>query len=210
MWGNPRWLLPLGTADGSIPTCVGQPPLVDHLSSRYAVYPHVCGATQVHIGRLRDRQGLSPRVWGNQPIQHVGRIRHRSIPTCVGQPKTHNSNTPRPPVYPHVCGATQMEYADISVTKGLSPRVWGNLFFSSLPFIPPGSIPTCVGQPSPDTRPVRTREVYPHVCGATASDCGQGQPRWGLSPRVWGNRIHAVSAGRYPRSIPTCVGQPHR
>ena len=192
MWGNPRWLLPLGTADGSIPTCVGQPPLVDHLSSRYAVYPHVCGATQVHIGRLRDRQGLSPRVWGNQPIQHVGRIRHRSIPTCVGQPKTHNSNTPRPPVYPHVCGATSSFLLCHSFLLGLSPRVWGNPAQIHGQFVHARSIPTCVGQPQAIADRVNRAGVYPHVCGATEYMPFQLAGIQGLSPRVWGNPIDEI------------------
>ena len=70
-------------------------------------------------------------------------------------------------VYPHVCGATSKTYGEVHHRRGLSPRVWGNLFGSRLSLFSPGSIPTCVGQPVNWEISAACRKVYPHVCGAT-------------------------------------------
>ena len=51
--------------------------------------------------------------------------------------------------------------------------------------------------------------VYPRVCGGTNfCDCSD-VIIIGLSPRVRGNRIGAMSAGMGRGSIPACAGEPH-
>ena len=65
VWGNPgagqqRW-----SYSGSIPTCVGQPPVEALPNLVWQVYPHVCGATFVGACFQSEQGGLSPRVWGN-------------------------------------------------------------------------------------------------------------------------------------------------
>ena len=53
-------------ADGSIPTCAGQPTIRMTYRGSIPVYPHVCGAAPVTISTALRMSGLSPRVRGSQ------------------------------------------------------------------------------------------------------------------------------------------------
>ena len=208
MWGNPIFLQSCALVQGSIPTCVGQPPVNVPGQAVWKVYPHVCGATQ-SLARSRPRyRGLSPRVWGNRQTGRASSRRVRSIPTCVGQPSTGIGGSRVITVYPHVCGATLLVVGSKTGLRGLSPRVWGNPGGQTQRFAYAGSIPTCVGQPPCANRGLLPITVYPHVCGATSVHKASRLPMPGLSPRVWGNRETADAYSAYCRSIPTCVGQP--
>ena len=50
---------------GSIPTCVGQPPVPYGAGPGGEVYPHVCGAANERSPKVLLDRGLSPRVWGS-------------------------------------------------------------------------------------------------------------------------------------------------
>ena len=54
------------------------------------------------------------------------------------------------------------------------------------------------------------RPVYPRVCGATITSLSSVFTDWGLSPRVRGNRIYAITSHLVSGSIPACAGQPLR
>ena len=71
---------------------------------------------------------------------------------------------------------------------GLSPRVWGSRHRDIDIKSNPGSIPTCVGQPALSGINWNRNRVYPHVCGAAASQPNSKLAFAGLSPRVWGSR----------------------
>ena len=132
---------------GSIPTCVGPPPGISTVLCVAKVYPHVCGAALQWYGQAARREGLSPRVWGSH---RPGRVRiscHRSIPTCVGQPRSPENAYRAIKVYPHVCGAASCSNSDTRVASGLSPRVWGSRIRFRTSKQRCRSIPTCVGQP---------------------------------------------------------------
>ena len=102
-----------------------------------------------------------------------------------------------------------MTVVSVSVT-GLSPRVRGNLVFGHQQAEGEGSIPACAGEPRTSHRTCRRRWVYPRVCGGTwALDDGNGY-KWGLSPRVRGNRRSATAGTSRERSIPACAGEPSR
>ena len=50
--------------------------------------------------------------------------------------------------------------------------------------------------------------VYPRVCGGTRGSLANHPQRWGLSPRVRGNRYAAAAHAVFLRSIPACAGEP--
>ena len=111
-------------------------------------------------------------------------------------------------VYPRVCGGTYRSYGIGGTYGGLSPRVRGNLGRNRRPPRVVGSIPACAGEPYADANTLHRWEVYPRVCGGTQ---GGGQPggRYeGLSPRVRGNQIRAISPEMPDWSIPACAGEP--
>src|SRR5690625_6475153 len=91
---------------------------------------------------------------------------------------------------------------------GLSPCVWGHLFFQPVIGRIRGSIPMCMGPPMTDESKEIYSGVYPHVYGATRASYRDMQARQGLSPCVWGHlsclsRDHTILG-----SIPTCMGPP--
>ena len=133
-------------------------------------------------------------------------------------------------VYPRVCGGTQPIQVLIDISRGLSPRVRGNLLRSSIKHpagrsipacagnpwrwtsgcAPTRSIPACAGEPEKSAASINSQVVYPRVCGGTVDGGLATVPRPGLSPRVRGNP--AVSSGdrAASRSIPACAGEPFR
>ena len=109
-----------------------------------------------------------------------------------------------------MCGAAAQASAQSPVSRGLSPRVRGSRAPCLSGQSHRGSIPACAGQPSQRDTDIKTRRVYPRVCGAA---CGGGDSRGleiGLSPRVRGShRVGHVELD-IDRSIPACAGQPRR
>ena len=126
VWGSQYMRMCSATWKRSIPTCVGQPWMRIRTEVAARVYPHVCGAASTRLDRSEEQPGLSPRVWGS-PHYHTRRaVKHRSIPTCVGQPSFLRLCAAQHEVYPHVCGAALSEQSVMTPSKGLSPRVWGS------------------------------------------------------------------------------------
>ena len=109
VWGNRLLPWTKYSCYGPIPTCVGQPYHCPFLSSDFAAYPHVCGATQFKKSVGSSILGLSPRVWGNLRCTLCQPSRLRPIPTCVGQPTDKPTKGSPKRAYPHVCGATRAD-----------------------------------------------------------------------------------------------------
>ena len=61
-YGHPDWR--------SIPACAGEPPAYANAMSAVAVYPRVCGGTDLSFDAIRPVGGLSPRVRGNLTVFH--------------------------------------------------------------------------------------------------------------------------------------------
>ena len=168
VWGSRGGIGEQGKAHRSIPTCVGQPLMLSRCSVPKAVYPHVCGAAEGMRTKRSPEEGLSPRVWGSRRIRRRSWLWYRSIPTCVGQPMTSATKWKMLSVYPHVCGAADVQGRARAFGSGLSPRVWGSpLLLVWNPSLR-RSIPTCVGQPAAGYAHWRQLKVYPHVCGAAS------------------------------------------
>ena len=104
--GNHGGTIPSLGSTGSIPACAGEP-CYCCLSRRLAqVYPRVCGGTRKLCAAAVKPHGLSPRVRGNRVIDGSHALHSRSIPACAGEPRRAGHATPRPTVYPRVCGGT--------------------------------------------------------------------------------------------------------
>ncbi len=134
----------------------------------------------------------------------------RSIPACAGEPWRSGRTRPTSAVYPRVCGGTFGGFTDSRFRMGLSPRVRGNL----IRWLPAGrrvgSIPACAGEPRSRLVVGDTLEVYPRVCGGTASMTSPHSLISGLSPRVRGNPCGRRSPRVPCGSIPACAGEPYR
>ena len=152
--------------------------------------------------------GLSPRVRGSREHPTPAHIIQRSIPTCAGQPGDKALGVCVSWVYPHVCGAAHRTSMLTSSSRGLSPRVRGSLPAAVCLRVLDRSIPTCAGQPRLKGAPKASSEVYPHVCGAARRARKSPPKSHGLSPRVRGSLGRHCQVQSWPRSIPTCAGQP--
>ena len=197
---RPRW--------GSIPACAGEPEFVAGAAPPVGVYPRVCGGTWLGQRVNEVAQGLSPRVRGNRRSCSLRSWFRGSIPACAGEPRYLRHPPPIAEVYPRVCGGTLPRNGWALLNPGLSPRVRGNHCGCGASRPLQRSIPACAGEPK--SRPVidQARGVYPRVCGGTELGPNRGLMRFGLSPRVRGNRRPLPGRPAGARSIPACAGEP--
>ncbi len=197
-----------GKPAGSIPACAGEPRWCGHSAPRWSVYPRVCGGT-VSGGVIgHPWAGLSPRVRGNQGRQASPPVVSRSIPACAGEPHRAIYPVSLAEVYPRVCGGTCLHGAKQDRVDGLSPRVRGNLIQPCRANTGARSIPACAGEPAGGVAYGAPGEVYPRVCGGTASMSLAHDFGGGLSPRVRGNQGWGRTAPGIAGSIPACAGEP--
>ena len=145
---------------------------------------------------------------GSHEGVYYGRLLHRSIPACAGQPYAYNLDSKAHEVYPRVCGAAQDLRDATEYVCGLSPRVRGSRVLAQHL---PGrhrSIPACAGQPPGRASGAPTLRVYPRVCGAAAQGVAIRVRGGGLSPRVRGSLNLVLTNAPSQGSIPACAGQP--
>ena len=109
-----------------------------------------------------------------------------------------------------MCGGTPYFYILESSVYGLSPRVRGNRAGAGREQPDKRSIPACAGEPTTWDYRGNIRKVYPRVCGGTQSVAIPPAFRYGLSPRVRGNRASSRLCSTGVRSIPACAGEPGR
>ena len=168
MRGNHSGCLRRRIRGGPIPACAGQPKRSTAMVASVRAYPRVCGATQRCRRTSRSLVGLSPRVRGNQSQRLIMSASPGPIPACAGQPLNHLCRYYCPRAYPRVCGATCRAFRRAGLSRGLSPRVRGNLLDLEKSGLLQGPIPACAGQPWPILAPVLALWAYPRVCGATS------------------------------------------
>ena len=173
---------------GSIPACAGEPSKGRLIVLTQRVYPRVCGGTTPWSRMRRTSSGLSPRVRGNHDFVRGVSASDGSIPACAGEPHREPWSCQSQPVYPRVCGGTRCNSVMLTVPRGLSPRVRGNLYGIADPDALLRSIPACAGEPTSCLSTCPRTWVYPRVCGGTHRIRAASDTRRGLSPRVRGNR----------------------
>ncbi len=168
----------------------------------------MCGGTLLATTEERLGNGLSPRVRGNRSAGGCSASSRGTIPACAGEPR----RSGRPPRagwdYPRVCGGTTAAGMAALLRRGLSPRVRGNRGGADAARSRLGTIPACAGEPTAASRVGKAARDYPRVCGGTDEPTPQRRIRWGLSPRVRGNRQHGQASGRENGTIPACAGEP--
>ena len=158
--------------------------------------------------RMICSAGLSPRMRGNlRAVPHSAR-HSRSIPAYAGEPTRWALSRVGRKVYPRVCGGTRRRSAMMAVSKGLSPRMRGNLATAQISARRRRSIPAYAGEPETAQILAISAEVYPRVCGGTLYRCKQPRRSRGLSPRMRGNRRRIPLGDAPPRSIPAYAGEP--
>ena len=145
---------------------------------------------------------------GNHVDQVSGRQQSGSIPAYAGEPVITPIPVSRCRVYPRVCGGTSEHEASLMPSRGLSPRMRGNLGMAVGGEDYCGSIPAYAGEPARMTAVLAPRGVYPRVCGGTTSDSPAIRNPIGLSPRMRGNPGAPSRGGALLWSIPAYAGEP--
>ena len=108
-------------------------------------HPHACGDKFQREFPDVKSAGSSPRVWGQGYTKNLNVNNGGIIPTRVGTSKSETYFADLIKDHPHACGDKNIIKMNITLTKGSSPRVWGQ---EELPGAkPPNSriIPTRVG-----------------------------------------------------------------
>ena len=131
-----------------------------------------------------------------------------SIPAGAGEPIIGSWSGNSLWVYPRGCGGTLACDMNRATPVGLSPRVRGNPTVMSDHRINGGSIPAGAGEPLPTCTRTTTAKVYPRGCGGTTSSLASRASLSGLSPRVRGNPMKAISSSDRGWSIPAGAGEP--
>ncbi len=133
-------------------------------------------------------------------------MRHRFIPTRVGNTTRSSPPTRRAPVHPHARGEHNGSQVGVGDGNGSSPRAWGTQPIQIGDAVFSRFIPTRVGNTPPTGSRAQAAPVHPHArgehrCGALPT-CAKD----GSSPRAWGTR-HRIQCDCFLlRFIPTRVG----
>ena len=133
-----------------------------------------------------------------------------SIPARAGEPPIGWPSKRICRVYPRACGGTWRDAIRRNRSKGLSPRVRGNLDIEPRDRLEPGSIPARAGEPRFVSTGHVIAQVYPRACGGTFTRPDGPVPPNGLSPRVRGNQGQIANPNTCNGSIPARAGEPHR
>ena len=193
---------------GSIPAPAGEPKSCPPVSGRGEVYPRACGGT-INFERADGSfYGLSPRLRGNRLEGPACPGWLRSIPAPAGEPGISSTRASRFEVYPRACGGTGIPTDGRLPSRGLSPRLRGNLAGYGPWFNLMRSIPAPAGEPALSRPSVRPKGVYPRACGGTAFSLSGLSCSQGLSPRLRGNLFLVGSYFRTSGSIPAPAGEP--
>ena len=165
--GNPYKAYGCTIVPRSIPARAGEPQSMNPAALASAVYPRACGGTPADRRDTRPVEGLSPRVRGNRWAAIRRPDCHGSIPARAGEPRSAGVTRASVAVYPRACGGTHERYTFQSRSRGLSPRVRGNLLALISTSPSTRSIPARAGEPPRWRRKTWTMQVYPRACGGT-------------------------------------------
>ena len=108
--------------------------------------------------------------------------------------------------HPHACGDKVASISLYIVTRGSSPRVWGQDYTVNPDLSNIGIIPTRVGTSCAVSTSSFIMRDHPHACGDKVLSVSVTSLPPGSSPRVWGQAFLRSEYTASTRIIPTRVG----
>ena len=108
--------------------------------------------------------------------------------------------------HPHACGDKAVVSGIIGISRGSSPRVWGQVSAASFVVVVARIIPTRVGTRCRKSDINALSKDHPHACGDKKVFVLLYIALQGSSPRVWGQAILNISNDKTEGIIPTRVG----
>jgi len=189
-----------------IPTPVGNARRRPTTRIACTVHPHARGERPYDPKFTGQITGSSPRPWGTHQYAPGLVLRHRFIPTPVGNAPGIVAPARGIAVHPHARGERDdgLQIGDRLI--GSSPRPWGTRAPTHSWQLSRRFIPTPVGNARPGDGERDRRSVHPHARGERLSTTQHQQSIIGSSPRPWGTlgcRLHRAGQIRF---IPTPVG----
>ena len=115
-----------------IPTRVGTRKISIDLCVMLWDHPHACGDKTRYRNAPCQFLGSSPRVWGQVYQDRCFLGIYRIIPTRVGTSSLRHLRRWSRQDHPHACGDKLPPFRISPVLSGSSPRVWGQVVFTSL------------------------------------------------------------------------------
>ena len=197
----------VGRRPGSIPAWAGETSAVSLSAGCSAVYPRVGGGNAVTLGVDNGQRGLSPRGRGKhfRPTDDV--LGGGSIPAWAGETAYPDLAGWLTGVYPRVGGGNRGNRGTCSISKGLSPRGRGKLYYTGAGPAFVRSIPAWAGETTPANGGNIPCRVYPRVGGGNPGRSPGNIRLSGLSPRGRGKPCPRPRPHTYNRSIPAWAGE---
>ena len=148
-----------------IPTRVGTRKRQKVNKKYFGDHPHACGDKTECKTTRSIKEGSSPRVWGQEPLEVQLTNGYRIIPTRVGTSHTKRIVTAVLQDHPHACGDKPFYPICKTFRKGSSPRVWGQVKLEKGKTATNGIIPTRVGTSFVLVKFCNRIKDHPHACG---------------------------------------------
>ena len=193
--------------DRIIPAHAGQTAPSHWTRSRTADHPRACGANRITDTTMVNHEGSSPRMRGklvDAPAE-LGVL--RIIPAHAGQTCATSKDGSVGSDHPRACGANRVEFTDIELRYGSSPRMRGKPKSTSALTGLFRIIPAHAGQTLARGWCIVSRKDHPRACGANTSTIHIDVPKNGSSPRMRGKQL-AKNLLPFPaRIIPAHAGQ---
>ena len=128
-------------------------------------HPHAYGDKKLSYRFHKKGVGSSPRVWGQACVRCRRTIPCRIIPTRMGTRSGLQSLRNRRKDHPHAYGDKIFLIYGLTIQRGSSPRVWGQVIINAPRTSPPRIIPTRMGTSTSPPFPVRPSRDHPHAYG---------------------------------------------
>ena len=165
---------------------MGNASRISVIKSSISVHPHVHGE-RIHCTIDKSiNNGSSPRAWGTHCKYPGKSIKHRFIPTCMGNAPLSCSTTQKNSVHPHVHGERDGASEGMMCARGSSPRAWGTHLHALGDGTQGRFIPTCMGNAMCSASAAGMPTVHPHVHGERGLTAPSPYTPSGSSPRAWG------------------------
>ena len=125
-------------------------------------------------------------MWGQVKYDNGNITPDGIIPTRVGTSDPFTRITTVTRDHPHACGDKNTQTQEYTLSKGSSPRVWGQETAICGDILTDRIIPTRVGTSELGELEIEVQQDHPHACGDKNVFSLYSSNIVGSSPRVWG------------------------
>ena len=206
-WGEPANAVRRLPPGRTIPTRVGRTGFGFRRRRTRSDHPHAGGENSLTRAPACAVRGPSPRGWGELGDGGRGAGSRRTIPTRVGRTPDGGGRRCQFADHPHAGGENSAMRESRDLSRGPSPRGWGEPVQRAEPVAHMRTIPTRVGRTAWSV-PIHARKTdHPHAGGENRSGGCPGYRAGGPSPRGWGERVQMLGLVTSHRTIPTRVGR---